>query len=94
MLQGGEVRLCQWKPGELTLDDAVPDLQTTVGRRESWRAVIVCPDKCPSRKHTFNVIEFEPDTSPLSDRGRAGTRLPGRKKFAAYEARRREPLRS
>ncbi len=92
MLADDEVRLCLWRPAELTLDDAVPDLQTVVGRQSVWRAVIVCEDKCRDRKNPFEVVRFQEGATPLMDRDEAWYADLRQRKFAAYEEAARQPL--
>ncbi|MBQ9974318.1 MAG: hypothetical protein IJP02_05095 [Oscillospiraceae bacterium] len=58
-LSNKELALCIWNPAGQTLSESVPGLLDAVGRRKSWRAVIInpCSPDTITARNPFDVVE-------------------------------------
>ena len=92
ILKQSETHVCLWKPEELTLDDAVPELQTVVGRQEVWRAIVIGEESTIHQKNPFDVVPFSADKAPLYVRDGAWYQAYFQQKIAAFETAATKPL--
>ena len=64
-LENKELAFCYWDPEGQNLQDSVPELIATVGRKKEWKAVIIhnCTDEQAKQKNPFDIV----DCSELCD---------------------------
>ena len=58
-LESKELAFCYWNPKGQNLEDSVPGLLDTVGRRKDWRAVIInnCTIESSKTRNPFDVVD-------------------------------------
>ena len=75
-LKSKELAFCHWDTAGETLQDAVPGLLDAVGRRKSWRAVIInnCTTKTSKTRNPFDIVDYSgvealpvPNRQPADD---------------------------
>ena len=54
-LENKELAFCYWNPQGQNLQDSVPELIDTVGRKKDWKAIIIhnCTDEQAKQKNPF-----------------------------------------
>ncbi len=72
-LENKELAFCYWNPHGQSLDDSVPGLIDTVGRKKEWKAIIInsCTDEQSKQRNPFDIVDsselcglIEPPQSP------------------------------
>ena len=75
-LENKELAFCYWNPQGQNLQDSVPDLIDTVGRKKDWKAIIIhnCTDEQAKQKNPFDIVDssdlkdlIEPSQNPMAD---------------------------
>ncbi|MBR3996450.1 MAG: hypothetical protein IKI97_14380 [Clostridia bacterium] len=75
-LENKELSFCYWNPQGQNLQDSVPDLIDTVGRKKDWKAIIIhnCTDEQAKQKNPFDIVDssdlkdlIEPSQNPMAD---------------------------
>ena len=58
-LESKDLAFCAWNPAGQNLEDSVPGLFDTVGRRKEWRAVIInnCTIESSKKRNPFDVVD-------------------------------------
>ena len=76
-LANKELAFCEWNPAGQSLQDSVPGLMDTVGRRKQWRAVVInnYTEQTQKARNPFDVVDFsgitalkEPIRQPDADK--------------------------
>lgn len=65
-LKNKEVALCRWIPGADELNDAIPDLQSTVAGHALWRALVLCDKEGIHQRNPFDLVSC--DIPPRPDK--------------------------
>ena len=61
LMDSGKIAFCRWLPEYDRLEDMVPTLTQTVGRRQSWRAMVVCDESGLHQANPFDMAYVAPD---------------------------------
>ena len=74
-LENEELAFCYWNTKGQNLQDSVPELIDTVGRRKDWKAIIIlsCTDGQAKQKNPFDIVDcselkelVQPSQNPLA----------------------------
>lgn len=74
-LENKELAFCCWNPRGQNLQDSVPELIDTVGRKKDWKAIVIhnCTDEQAKQKNPFDMVDcseleelVQPPQNPLS----------------------------
>ena len=59
-LANKELAFCEWNPAGQSLQDSVPGLMDTVGRRKQWRVVVINnhSEQTQKARNPFDVVDF------------------------------------
>lgn len=90
-LRTDQVVFCQWNTDARTLEEAVPELVSTVDRRSEWRLVVLCDDAGIGQKNPFDRVHFAPPQRGQEDEDAYLLRR-FRAKTSAYEKAAKLPL--
>ncbi len=60
-LASPDVAFCEWIKDAPTFAEMVPTLADTVGRREQWRAIIICDEAGLTKKNPFDLVSETAD---------------------------------
>ncbi len=74
-LENKELAFCYWNPKGQSLEESVPDLVDTVGRKKDWKAIIIhnCTDDQAKQMNPFDIVDCgeltdltEPSQNPMA----------------------------
>lgn len=86
------ISLCEWRPEEKSLSEAVPELIEQVSRHDEWRAVVIADGAGIGQKNPFDLVHYEAPARVDGESAEAYLLRVRQAKFAAFDRAAEQPL--